>query len=127
MLFADTSYLIALFRANDEMHLRAVEIEAEIDERVATTDAVLSEFITYASAKDGNKAAYGIGVKLLRSNLEIIHAGADDFALALENIRKFPKISMCDAISATVMKRMGMKKILSFDSDFDRLDFVRIH
>lgn len=126
MLFADTSYLIALLRVNDAMHHRAAEIEKQLAEPVLTTDNVFSEFITYASAKEGNKAAYGAGVKLLKSELRVVCIDETDLPLALEHVRRIPGLSMCDALSAVVMKKLGVRRILSFDSDFDDLGFERI-
>jgi len=127
MLFADTSYLVALFRENDEKNARAVEMSRGINERVFSTFHVLSEFVTFISAKDGNKAAYSAGTKIANSEIAFVNTMSEDIAPSLEYIRKFPGLSMCDAISAATMDKLAVKKILSFDSDFDRLGFERLH
>ncbi len=126
MLLADTSYLVALFVANDERHARAVEINNGIRDRVFITDQVFSEFITIASKKTGNKNAYVFGKKLLASEMVLIIPQMEDISAALEFVRKYPEVSFCDAVSAAVMQQMGVQKVLSFDSDFDRLGFERI-
>ncbi|MCX6772807.1 MAG: PIN domain-containing protein [Candidatus Micrarchaeota archaeon] len=126
MPFADTSYFIALFRSNDEKHERAVNLSKDLNERVLTTQHVFSEFITFISAKDGNNIAYELGRRILKSELVLLSTSNEDIELALEYIRKHPKISGCDAISAAVMQKMAINKILSFDSDFDRMGFERI-
>jgi len=36
-------------------------------------------------------------------------------------------LSFADSISVEVMKNLEIDKIVSFDSDFDKVDVVRIH
>jgi predicted nucleic acid-binding protein len=126
MLFADTSYLLALFVSNDERHGRAVELSRGISEGLVSTDHVLSEFVTIVSKRAGNKAAYLLGSNLLKSEIKIVYIGEETVSSALDFIRRHPGISMCDAISAAIMKEMGVRKILSFDSDFDKMGFERV-
>ena len=126
MMFADTSYILALLVSNDERHERAVALSKDISEKLVSTDHVLSEFVTIVSKRAGNKAAYVLGANLLKSEFDFVYCDAETMSLALDFIRRHPGISMCDAISAAVMKSMGMKKILSFDCDFYKLGFVRV-
>jgi predicted nucleic acid-binding protein len=56
----------------------------------------------------------------------MVYIGEETVFSALDFIRRHPGISMCDAISAAIMKEMGMRKILSFDSDFDKMGFERV-
>lgn len=126
MLFADTSYLVALARPNDENHMRAVEIAKNLKERLATTDHVLSEFVTLLSYKNGNDIAYSSGKKIAESEIVLLSVLKEDIPAALEYIRKYPRLSMCDAFTAITMSKTGMKKVISFDFDFDRLGIERI-
>jgi len=126
MLFADTSFLIAALRVNDENHARAKEIAEKIAEKMMVSDHVLSEFLTMMARREGNKMAYEAGKNLLESEVLIVYAVQEDIPPALELVRTTPKLSMCDALSATIMKKLGVKKILSFDSDFDTLGFERV-
>lgn len=126
MIFADTSFLIALVRKSDERHPRAHEMADNLHERVIISGHVFSEFVTYIAFKDGNKCAYESGKKLLGSEFLIVYALQEDIPSALEYVRKHPKLSMCDALSATIMKKLGISKVLSFDSDFDILGFERL-
>ena len=126
MLFADTSFLVASLRVNDENHLKAKEIVGNINEKMMISDHILSEFMTLLAYKEGNKAAYQAGKNLLDSDVLIVYAVQEDILPALELVRTTPKLSMCDALSATIMRKLGVKKILSFDSDFDTLGFERI-
>jgi predicted nucleic acid-binding protein len=43
-----------------------------------------------------------------------------DLEQALGILKKFDKLSFCDALNLVIMERRKIKKILSFDSDFDR-------
>ncbi len=126
MLFADTSFLVASLRVNDENHLRAKAIAESMGEKMMISDHILSELLTMLAYKEGNKAAYQAGKGLVGSDVLIVYAVQEDILPALELVRTTPKLSMCDAISATIMKKLGIKKILSFDSDFDTLGFERI-
>ena len=126
MLFADTSFLVASLRVNDENHLRAKAIVESMTEKMMISDHVLSEFLTLLAYKEGNKTAYQAGKDLLGSDVLMVYAVQEDILPSLELVRMTPKLSMCDAISATIMKKLGTRKILSFDSDFDRLGFERI-
>ncbi|MCX6771141.1 MAG: PIN domain-containing protein [Candidatus Micrarchaeota archaeon] len=126
MLFADTSFLAASLRVNDENHLRAKEIAGDINEKMMISDHVFSELLTLMAYKEGNKEAYRAGKRLLDSEVLIVYAVSEDFLPALEMVRTTQKLSMCDALSATIMRKLGVKKILSFDSDFDLLGFERI-
>ena len=126
MIFADTSFLVALARQGDENHERADELAKSLHDKVATTDQVLSEYVTLLLRKDGSRLAHEAGMKLLQSEVVMICAVHEDLPPALELVRTSPKLSMCDAISAVVMGKLKMTKVLSFDSDFDRLGFERI-
>ena len=127
MILADTSYLLALFASNDERHSRASDLSARISEKVGLTDHVFSELITLLSRRSGSSEAYKVGTRILQSDLLILHVADEDLKPALETVKSHSNVSMCDAISAVVMKKLGIRKILSFDSDFDRLGFERIH
>ncbi len=126
MILLDTSFLVALFRENDEKHGRAAELVKEIKGRVAITDHIFSELITFLVAKDGNNTAYSAGKKILESEIILISVLREDMPVALKYVRKYRGISMCDALSVVVMKNMGIRKIASFDSDFDKLGVERI-
>lgn len=126
MLFADTSFLVASLRVNDENHLRAKAIAEGMNEKMMISDHVLSELLTLLAYKEGNKTAYQAGKRLIGSDVLIVYAISEDIPLALELMKTTPKLSMCDALSATIMKKLRIKKILSFDSDFDALGFERI-
>jgi predicted nucleic acid-binding protein len=126
MLFADTSFLVASLRVNDENHLRAKAIAEKINERMMISDHVLSELLTLLAYKEGNKVAYEAGKRMLESDVLVVYAVPEDARPALERVRITPKLSMCDALSAVIMQKFGVKKVLSFDSDFDTLGFERV-
>jgi predicted nucleic acid-binding protein len=126
MLFADTSYLVSLFVANDERHTRALQL-ITVQDRLVSTDHVFSEFITMAMRRAGHKSAYEFGKHLLQSDITFLDVVAEDLLPALGFVKSHPNLSMCDALSAVLMTKLGIRKILSFDSDFDRLGFERLY
>ena len=114
MIFADTSFFVALYRRKDDFHDSAAEAAKKLGESVVTTDHVLSELVTIISKKDGNKAAYEVGMALLESDVSVYYPSEEIIGESLQTIRKVPSISMCDALSSVVMRKLGIKKILSF-------------
>ena len=121
MILLDTSFLIALIRKRDEKHTEAEKILGQIKERTVITDHVLSELITFMVYKDGKKTAYEVGKKIMDSDVIIVSVLREDLSAALGYVGKYEGFSMCDALSIVVMQKLGIKKIVSFDSDFDRI------
>jgi len=121
MILLDTSFLIALIRKNDEKHTEAENILGQVKERTVITDHVLSELITFLVCRDGNKTAYEVGKKIIDSDIIIVSVLHEDLSAALGCVGKYNGFSMCDALSIIVMQKLGIKKIASFDSDFDRI------
>ena len=121
MIMLDTSFLIALAQGKDENHERADALAKEFDERTIVSDHVLLEFVTHLARRDGGENAYMAGQKLLSSDADMICIGRDDLGEALDVMKKYSLGSFADASSIVIMRKLGVKKIASFDSDFDRV------
>jgi len=123
VLLADSSYYIAHLFASDENYDRAGELVKEIEnETILLTDHVLDEILTFVIKHKGNEAGFEVGKRLLNSeNIELITSSEDDIKSTLELLKGFKGLSFTDTLSVYVMKKERIKRILSFDSDFDKI------
>jgi len=121
VIMLDTSFLVALARERDGKHARAKEILSHVKEGMLISEFVFAEFVNYLSAKDGGESAHAAAEGLLSSDAEFIFSNFDEVRDSLEILRKYSGFSFTDASCVAIMKRGGISKIASFDSDFDKL------
>lgn len=126
-IFMDSSFIIALARESDEKHERAMELRKSFDSGTAfvLSDHILGEVVTFLSKRDNKEIAYKTGIALLQSSdVRMVYAEENEVKSSIEALKKMDGISFCDSLSVIMMEKHKIKKILSFDSDFDR--FPRI-
>lgn len=117
-IFLDTSFLLSLIRTEDQMHTRAREI-CDNESDLIISNFVFNEFVSFLHRKNGARIAYEEGVKILESDILIVDIRLEDLPEMLQMVKKYEKLSLCDAASVKVMKELGICQIISFDSDFD--------
>jgi len=124
-MIIDSSVFIASIDKNDENNKRAEALlpKAEKD-RASTTDHVLEEVVTYLNRKAGSEVAHSAGSAILDS-FEIIFFTEENLREALGLVKKYKKLSLCDALSVVAAREMRDKTICSFDSDFDFVEGIR--
>ncbi len=130
MIFADSSVLIAAARKSDENHVKALELlRKHAEEKFLVTDAVVSEVVTFVSKRTNPGAGYETGKRLVDSEeFEVFFPTRDHLPKSLETLKKYGFDSLCDALSVEAMKEQRIRRICSFDSDFDRVPGItRIH
>jgi hypothetical protein len=121
MIFADSSYFIGLADLKDQWHPQAVGILKKVKDKFMISDLVLSETVTSIGSRAGGKAGKRIYDYFI-DNCEIVFVDDDLLWEAMEIFLKYGgKLSVADSVSIAIMKRRGIKKIISFDSDFDRV------
>lgn len=129
MIFIDASFFIASVLKNDEWHGRVRKIFPKIKEEDKMTSILtLSEAVTLTGSLGGGKN----GVKLysyIVDNHEVVYVDKDTSFSALETFLKYDGVlSFADSVSVELMKRFKVDSIVSFDSDFDKVDGIyRIH
>jgi predicted nucleic acid-binding protein len=120
MIFADSSYFIALAREKDRWHKDALRISERIRESIMISELVISESITMVGSFEGGKAGKTLYEYFL-DNCKIEFINDEIISKAMTTFLKFDgSISMADASSIELMKKYGINKIISFDSDFDK-------
>lgn len=123
-VFCDTSFFYAVLDKNDFDHERAISFAQWIKEShvaVLTTWEVVIETVTLLRYRLNYNGA-AVFIKTVLPNLNIIYISDSDRAKALETFLKLSrdkKISLCDAVSYTVIKEHleGVPSI-AFDDDF---------
>lgn len=127
--FIDASFLIALFLVKDDFHKRAKELWSELrGTHIIISKSVVGEVITVLKNRglalnDVNGIYYAI-----TNQINII----DDHYYHSRGLKECLNISIkgysyWDALYVTIMRDLGIKEIVTFDTDFDRINgIVRI-
>lgn len=129
MIFIDASFFIAAANEDDQWHEKAGEVfPTIINEEKVTSDLVLSESITLLGSLYGGKA----GLKLFKYIIDNHEIQYTDKEMSLNAMKTFLKydgtLSFADSVSIEVMRNLEIGEIISFDSDFDKVDgIVRVH
>ena len=125
MIFADSSFFIGLLDKKDKWHDQALALSESINEEMMVSDLVISESVTLAGSRSGGKA----GQKLYQFFVDNCHIEYIDEDILREGMEVFlrydGKLSLPDSVSVVIMRRKRLSGILSFDSDFDRVDGVK--
>ncbi|NJD67861.1 MAG: hypothetical protein C3F12_12465 [Candidatus Methylomirabilota bacterium] len=132
VVFADTSYFYAALDRRDRDHGRAQALVRQVEEHsvgIATTWEVIVETVTLLRYRYSYLGAQTFLRRVLPTlNLVYVDDAERQKALALfSRVSRDWKISLCDAISAVVVKdRLGAIPCLAFDNDFRRLGLTVI-
>ena len=129
MIFVDSSYYIAITDTKDQWHKKSLELFEYIETNSNVVSSyIISEVVTEIGRRSGGKVAYNV-YNYFTDNCEIIYIDRD---LLVESMSIFLKydgtLSLADAASIAIMDNMKIGEIVSFDSDFDKVNFInRIH
>jgi len=128
MIFVDSSYFIAIAREKDRWHKDALQLVDKINESMIISDFIISESVTLVGSLEGGKAGK-ILYEYFIDNCKIYFTDEEILSKAIDTFLKYDgSLSLADATSVEVMKKHKIKKILSFDSDFDKINEIeRIH
>lgn len=128
-VFLDTTYAVAISSPSDQLHLRALELAAELERakaKIVTTRGVMLEIGNALSKRRYRSAA----VRLLRGlradpNVEIVSLTDELFDKALDLFlsRMDKEWGMIDCVSFVVMTNRGMTKALAADDHFEQAGF----
>jgi len=128
MIFADSSFFIATLREKDRWHKDALKLARKIKENLLISELIISESITMVGFLEGGKAGK-ILYEYFQDNCRIEFINEEIMEKSMGTFLKYDgSISLADASSIEIMKNHEVKKIISFDSDFDKIhDIDRIH
>lgn len=130
MIFADTSFWVALRDRADDRHRRAVELlRGHERDELLTTDHVRGEAWTFLRKRAGHRVAVGLLDALAASQrVRLVFVGESVETEALSWLRRHDEraYSFVDATSFAVMRSLGVESALSFDDDFTVAGFVTV-
>ena len=128
MIFVDTSYLLALINPKDKFNKRAIELKKVLgNEKRVINSSVLLEFANSLRIYGGKKSNEII--QLIKRTHEIIYLNQEDYDYSeIIFLNYDAKINFSDCTIIRTMEEEKISKIVSFDSDFDKIDgIVRIY
>jgi len=125
-IFLDTSYLLALIRKRDALHVAALTASASYAGPFITTDLVLVELANSLSQPPYRAIAVAI-IEKIRSdaNTRVVSFDSEGMvkALAMYKGRPDKAWGLVDCFSFVVMKENRVKAALSFDEHFKQAGF----
>jgi len=121
LIFVDSSYFIAAAHEKDHWHRRAVELVGELSDEKLVSELVVEESVTAVGAIGGGKAGVNL-YEYIVGNCGIVFSDRELLESAIQVYLKYDgTLSVADAVSVEAMRRRGIKKIVSFDADFDKV------
>ena len=129
MIFADSSFFIALLNKKDQWHKYIPKVLPQIDKvKKITSILVLSEAVTLLGSLSGGKASVLI-YEYIIDNYEVIYIDKTFSSNAMEKFLQYDgTLSLADCASLKIMEMHQVDSIVSFDSDFDKVkNLNRIH
>lgn len=124
MTFVDTSFLVSFAIDKDPNHARALTVGLEPAASLQSSEDIMKETLTIISQRKGKQFCREF-FQDVSSLLTILPITTVRYAAGLTRFLdpKTPKdISLIDCITAAICKEFKIKRILSFDRHFRRLD-----
>jgi len=128
MIFADSSYFIAALKKDDRWHKDSLKLSGKVKEQLLVSELIMSESITLVGSFEGGKAGKTL-YEFFLDNCRIEYLDEEMMEKSMTTFLKYDgSISLADSLSIEIMKKNDVNKIISFDSDFDKIqEIVRIH
>ena len=128
-IFVDTSGWVALFVEKDINHKKAVSVFEELKSSKAlihTSDYVIDETITTILVRGNHKQSVIAGNALFSSEIiKNIYVAPEYLESAWKSYQRYKdkEFSFTDVTSFTIGKGLSIKKVFSFDKDFQQMGF----
>jgi uncharacterized protein len=128
-VFADTSFYISLFSADDALHQAAVSLSNSLNRAIVTTEFILLELANAYSRCNVRQQLTEILLDFQKdSSVAIIPASSLLFHQGLNLFAKRPdkNWSLTDCISFAVMEERGIMEALTADHHFSQAGFIAL-
>ena len=128
MILGDSSYFVALANREDRWHRDAVRISKSLRDRILVTSFTVAESVTLVGGRVGAKGGRSL-FHYFFDDCEVVFADEELLRAAMPHwLRYDGRLSVPDCVSVEVMSRRTLSRLLSFDSDFDRVRGIdRVH
>ncbi len=129
MIFVDSSFFIALVDRKDQWHPAAKAVLPVLnDETIIISDLIIAESVTIIGRRSGGK----VGEQLYHyfiDNCDLVFIDEKILKGSMSVFLRYDgTLSVSDSASVFIMMGKNIDRILSFDSDFDKVaGIVRIH
>lgn len=112
----------------DRWHHRAIELARGLSGEKLVTELVIEESVTAIGSIGGGKAGVEV-YDFIAGNCDVVFVDKELLDAAIPFFLKYDgTLSVADAVSVEIMRRRGVKNIVSFDADFDKVAGIsRIH
>lgn len=120
MIFLDSSYLIALMLKQDRNYKKASDLKTTIfNERIIINNTVLSEVLNSFNKYNSLNLEHNVNNMF---KFDIDYLTEDDYKKALTYYRYYnTAINFSDCTILVTMNKYNTAKIVSFDSDFNKI------
>ncbi|MCI7291879.1 MAG: type II toxin-antitoxin system VapC family toxin [Methanobrevibacter woesei] len=120
MIFLDSSYLIALMLKQDRNYKKASDLKTTIfNERIIINNTVLSEVLNSFNKYNSLNLEHNVNNMF---KFDIDYLTEDDYKKALTYYRYYnTAINFSDCTILVTMNKYNTDKIVSFDSDFNKI------
>ena len=124
LIFIDSSFFIAVAHKKDRWYRRAAELARELPKQKLVTELVIGESVTAIGSIGGGKAGVEV-YEYIIGNCDVVFTDRELLDAAIPIYLKYDgTLAVADAISVEIMRRRGIKKIVSFDADFDKVSRI---
>lgn len=131
MIFLDTSFIVSFYNEGDENHMKAIEIMYELIKDkygdVAINDYIFNECATvlFARLKNLEKTVI-ICERIKKIRIFRVDEKLFEESWQIFKNQKNTKLSFTDCSILAIMKKEGIKNIVTFDGDFLKVDGVNV-
>lgn len=125
MIFVDTTFLLALLIKTDRYHDLALNIAKNIQEKKMINNTVLNETLNAFTGKGGKigKELY----QVINEMFDIEYLNEDDYKNAEDIYLNYDSsINYSDCTILVSMQKNKIDKIISFDSDFNKIKGISV-
>jgi len=129
MILVDSSFFIALVDRQDQWHEMAKGLSSSLaGEKIIISDLILSESVTIIGRRSGGKPGERL-YHFFLDNCEIVFTDEQILKGGMAVFLHYDgTLSVSDAVSVHIMEKKKIHRILSFDSDFDKVGGIeRVH
>jgi predicted nucleic acid-binding protein len=125
LIFIDSSFFVALILENDQWHDKALKLIPEIEKsQKMVSGLIISEAVTIVGSRAGGKAGKMI-YDTIKDNCKIVDSDLSYYDSAIYTFLKYDgTLSLTDSVSVEIMKTLNIFEIVSFDSDFDKVNGI---
>ena len=125
MIFLDSTYLIGLILKNDSLNYKSHLLKSYLDdENKIINNTVFNEVLNSVSSNNSNYDLNHIKKLLLSFNIDFLTS--DDYLDSFDIFEYYNfSVNFSDCTILNTMQNYNINKIVSFDSDFDKVKGIK--